>query len=78
MKRVSDTDSFLHWKRTVDDSIRQLKQGRNLGRKQAASFQIGKVVLTSEEQADGSVILYARHVQASPSNRVQVGVVTKG
>lgn len=73
--RRSDADSFVRWKRGVDDSIRQLKQGRNLGTKQAESFQIGKVVLTAEEQDDGSVILYVKHVNQSAGSRQQIARV---
>lgn len=78
MRRVSSEGDFLRWKQAVDDAIRQLRQARNLGTKQAKSFQIGKVVMTAEEQGDGSVVLYARHAEAVSGNRVVVGIVTKG
>ena len=64
--------------REKDAAIRQLRQGRNLGTKQAERLQVGKVVFFTEEQADGSVNIYVKHVHAPSGNRLMLGNVTKG
>lgn len=78
MKRVSTEDEFIRWKKQVDGALRQLRQGRNLGTKQAAQFQVGKVVFFTEELANGSINIYVKHAQAPSGNRLFLGNVTKG
>lgn len=78
MKRTSEDDGFIRWKAGVDDSVRQLKQGRNLGTKQADRFQVGQVVFFTEEQPNGSVNIYVKHALAPSGNRLLLGNVTKG